>query len=374
MNLREVFSESLENFVFSNSTISINSTNVSTGNSSDVDFSYRTTAHAVVNLLMFLLICLPSLVLNVVNSVAIFFSGKICTVIRVALLNIAFSNVVYLIGLSMYILGFALTIFLQTDRTSLICQFTLVVYYWGFFLRLVGILTFGTVTFITIKFNAQKVNIKALISICAVLWLVSMVGNLPLFIPSYGVIVSDDGLRCTLAGERGNPTPILIHNNVLCTCVGVVCLITTLSLIIAAYCYIRKNSITGNVLMRKALLKFSVFLLTSNCVNFFGFMIVGTLVSSRRQTLVESILLQYVPFLLLSVLSFIAPLSMICIFKFLRVTLSEWMRCKWDCLKKAQQKVKVQPEEQGNSNSKQLEMDHMRMHDVYMFNLQLEVQ
>ena len=214
MNLREVYSESLENIVFVNSTNDINSTNASTGNSSDVDFSYRTTEHAVVHLLMFLLICLPPLVLNVVNSVAISLSGKISTVIRVALLNIALSNVMYLIGLSIYILGFALTIFLQANVTSLVCQFTLVIYYWGSILRLLGVLTFGTVTFITIKYNAQKVNTKVLITVCFVLWLVSLVGNLPLFIPSYGVIVSGDGLRCTLAGERGMPTPILIHNDI----------------------------------------------------------------------------------------------------------------------------------------------------------------
>ena len=350
MNLREVYSESLENFVFGNSTNNINFTNASTGNSSDVEFSYRTTAHAVVHLLMFLLICLPPLVLNVVNSVAIFFSGKVRTVIKVALLNIILANNVYLIGLSMYVLGFALAIFLQTDRTLLDCQFTLVLYFWGSILRLLGVLIFGTVTFIIIKFNLQKVNIKVLVSVCVVLWLVSMVVNLLLFIPSYGVMVSNDGLICTLAGEIGNPTPVLIHNDVLCTWVGVVCLITTLGLVIAAYCYIRKNAIAGDVLMRKALLKFSVFLLTSNCVNLFGFIIVWTLVSSRRQTLAESIPSQYAPFLLLSVLSFITPLSMICIFKFLRETLSKWMRCKWDCLKKAQQPV--QPKVQGNNDLK----------------------
>ena len=347
MNLREVFSESLENIVFVNSTNDINSTNVSTGNSSDVDFSYRTTEHAVVHLLMFLLICLPPLVLNVVNSVAIFFSGKICTVIRVALLNITLSNVMYLIGLSVYLLGFAILVLLQTDRTLLNCQFTLVIYYWGSILRLLGVLTFGTVTFIIIKYNVQKVNNKVLVSVCIILWLVSMVGSLPVFLPGYSVIVARDRLRCTLPVEREMRAPFFLHIASICAFIGIVCLVTTLSLIIAAYCHVKKNSITGNVLMRKALLKFSVFLLTSNFVNLLGFMIIGTLVSSQKKNVVENILSRYAPFLLLSVLSFITPLSMICIFKFLRVTLSEWVRCKWSGLKQVQQQVKVQPGEQG---------------------------
>ena len=352
MNLREVYSESLENIVFVNCTNNFNSTNASSGNSSDVEFSYRTTEHAVVHLLMFLLVCLPPLVLNVVNSVAIFFSCKISTVIRVALLNITLSNIVYLIGLSVYLLGFAMIVLLQTDRTLLNCQFTLVLYYWGFILRLLGVLTFGTGTFIIIKFNTQKVNTKVLVTICIILWLVSMVGSLPVFLPGYSIIVAIDHLRCTLPVERGMRAPFFLHIASICVFIGIVCLVTTLSLIIAAHCHIKKNSITGNVLMRKALLKFSVFLLTSNCVNLFGFMIIGTLLSSRKENLVESILSQYAPFLLLSVLSFITPLSMLCIFKFLRVTLSEWMRCKWDGLKQAQQKVKVQPEEQGNNDFK----------------------
>lgn len=298
-----------------------------TTNETDVVFSFRTPEHVAGHLLMFFVFCFPSLLLNSVNSVAVLFSPAISVAMKVSLINVTLSNIVYVIGVSWYLLGVVVIVIANIEGSVLNCQVAFVLYIWGSVLRFAALLTFGTVAFIIIRYKVDSVKTKILLPMCVIVGILTFLGSLLAFMPQYRVGVTPDGTRCGLSVARGMFTPIYVHVGIFCPLIGVLCLATVLILTINAYCYIRKNTITGNPVLKKALLKFSAFLLTLNVTNIFGFMIVGPLAAARRSSYVENVFYHYAPFLTFSALTVVNPLVMICVFKALRDMLGKCIKC-----------------------------------------------
>ena len=314
-----------------------NETNFTNTTANLKDTSYD--VHIAVHLLIFFVLCLPPLVVNAVNGIAVLLSPTFKKVIKVVLINISVSNIVYLIGLSVWILGFVVRIVNDIYDSSLTCQFNLAIYILGSAARFTFVLAFGTLTFIAIRYGIKKVNMKFLVLFCVLPWTASIASVLFAFIPEYGVVLSrhNNKGRCILKFRRGYVTVVSIHLGVSWVVWGT-CVVLTLVLTIASYRYVKRNAISESTNIQRAILKFSAFLTASSTINIIALLVTPTLffglstIGAGRSRAVSDIFSYYTPLVIFATLSWMTPLMEIYVFNQIREILKKWMTL--GCLKR----------------------------------------
>ena len=248
------------------------------------------------------------------------------------LINVSVSNIIYLTGLSVWILGFVVRIVNDIYDSSLTCQFTLAIFILGSAARFAFVLVFGTVTFLVIRRGIKKVNIKFLILFCVLLWMASIASALFAFIPEYGVVLSrnNNNGRCIFKFRRGYVPVVLIHLGVSWVVWGA-CVVLTLVLTIASYRYVKRNSVSESANVQRAILKFSAFLTASSTINIIALLVTPTLffglsiISAARSRVISDIFSYYTPFVIFAALSWMTPLMEIYVFQQIREILKKWM-------------------------------------------------
>ena len=312
-----------------------NETNFTNTTANLKDTSYD--VHIAVHLLIFFVLCLPPLVVNAVNGIAVLLNPTFKKVIKVVLINISVSNIVYLIGLSVWILGFVVRIVNDIYDSSLTCQFTLAIFILGSAARFAFVLVFGTLTFIVIRYGIKKVNMKFLVLFCVLLWTASIASALFAFIPEYGVVLSrhNNNGRCIF--RFGHVPVVLIHLGASWVVWGT-CVVLTLVLTIASYHYVKRNAISESTNIQRAILKFSAFLTASSTINIIALLVTPTLffglstISTARSRAVSDIFSYYTPLVVFAILSWMTPLMEIYVFNQIREILKKWMTL--GCLKR----------------------------------------
>ena len=300
------------------------------------DFSVE--VHITFHLLIFFLLCLPPLVINTMNTAAVLFGKGFKNIIRLALINISASNIVYLVGLSVWVLGFVVRITSGIDDSSVTCQITLGIFISGSAARFTFVLMFAVLAYLIIKNGLKNIKTKVFTAFSIFMWLGSVAWGFFAFIPGYGFVLSQNRYndRCIFSGPGGYLPLVFIHLGVSWAVWGA-CVLLTLAITIAAYCYINKNTVASATAINRAILRFSYFLVLSTTINitalllsptlFFGFSTIRT----ERSWIIEQLFSYYTPFAIFSTLSWITPLAMLYTFKQIREQLIQWATFK--CMK-----------------------------------------
>ena len=301
------------------------------------DFSIE--VHITFNLLIFFLLCLPPLVINTMNTAAVLFGKGFKSIITLALINISASNIVYLVGLSVWVLGFVVRTTSGIDDSSVTCLFTLGIFISGSAARFAFVLMFAVLAYLIIKNGLKNTKTKVFTAFSIFMWLGSVAWGFFAFIPGYGFVLSRSMFneRCIFSRSGVYLPVVFFHLGISWVVWGTLFVLSTLAITIAAYCYINKNTVASATATNRAILSFSYFLVLSTIINITALLLTPTLfigyrsIQIERNWIIEQLFSYYTPFIIFSTLSWITPLAMLYTFKQIREQLIQWATFK--CMK-----------------------------------------
>ena len=302
------------------------------------DFSIE--VHITFHLLIFFLLCLPPLVINTMNTAAVLFGKGFKSIIRLALINISASNIVYLVGLSVWVLGFVVRTTSGIDDSTVTCLFILEIFITGSAARFAFVFMFAVLAYLIIKNGLKNIKTKVFTAFSIFMWFICFAWGFFAFTPGYEFILSRSRFndRCIFSGSGDYLPLVFIHLGVSWAVWGA-CVLLTLAITIAAYCYIKKNTVARAIAAHRAILRFSYFLVLSTIINITALLLTPTLfigfssltIQTERSWIIQQLFSYYTPLVIFSTLSWITPLAMLYTFKQIREQLIQWATFK--CIK-----------------------------------------
>ena len=213
---------------------------------------------------------IPLLVFNTLLIVAIAVEKSIVGTLRLVLVNIVTAGQVVIVGLiAIFSSSFVITgCWCPQFRPS---DFACRLMYWviasGGAARLMYMTTFAISTYVLVRFGARKMKIWVAIVAVVGVWLAVLLPNAAIFSSDVVLINFHDNNTCAAHGT-GYKAFIYAFGytgvyGLLGFAVSVFCPIVTVW-------FIRHNTISGDLSLVKAMLKFSVFLVLGNVINFVG--------------------------------------------------------------------------------------------------------
>ena len=274
-------------------------------------------------------VCLPPFVVHVINSVAIWCSTSIPTSIKITLINIFLSNIVYSIAVIVWVLGFLIRITNSIKNTSLTCQCMLFLCIFGSLLIFSSIFVFGVTVPVQIRYCSDKRELVRVIAIvCILSWGLCALCSLGAFLPS-GVSINDDGLRCMVVLVRYTPAFYYYHiANIAWLFLGVSCANATIILgcIVCRY-HSRRTSKTIPSKVISSLLIFFFCLVLQSIANIFTMTIFPTVMNTLNKIPLTFDLTYYSTLFLSTILLWPTPVVVLCVFQEPRGVLRRLVCC-----------------------------------------------
>ena len=224
----------------------------------------------VFNVVMLLGVVLPVIAVNTVILVALVLESAIAKAIRSVLGSILVSCNLMALGLAMYhIAGIVLKFSPVNNPPTAPCTVTMFLISFGGAARLVFMATFAVIVYIIVRYG-KATKKKHFVIICfivvAVLWILTFLGNSPLFSQSFIYTWYTGSLSCEFTSSSAYS---YIHFVLYVFFFGLITLSVTITFLVITIRYIKSLTIQ-HVKLNKATIKFGFFLLLGNGINLLG--------------------------------------------------------------------------------------------------------
>ena len=160
---------------------------------------------------------------------------------------------------------------MQPSTPRYLCRVYLWVFATGGVARLWSLAAFSFAILCIVRFGKKTIAVWSAAVVIAVLWLIPMVLSLYLLLPYVFEAQFVDGVACF--PDRNNVIIVQARYTFLLTWSfvgGIIPLIVSIIVPIICLCYIQRNIVTEGTQYRKAMAKFSLFLVVGGCINVAG--------------------------------------------------------------------------------------------------------
>ena len=301
-----------------------------TPTSQDSSFdSVHLAGNAILGAFLLLLISL-----DLLCFVALLFNPKkkFNKMIQIVLSTFILSSMLYLLGLAIVTLAFPVRFFDPVRRP----ESCIAGYFFQFLGGTANLVTFaelGVVTYLIVMKSKTKLQKPAYIVMITIPWILAGLSASAPFIPAYDVIIRDNSeSRCTFSTD-GDVHSLYVHLGLVWGLLGLSSWIINATLMIHMYRKIRKNSITKNNAIQKALLKIAALLTINTLFFILGQLFIPLLVTlfdiDTEEDRVGDISLNFFGTTVFILSQVPVPISMIAVFKPLRESLAYMLKCKF---------------------------------------------
>ena len=271
----------------------------------------------------------PAFIFNILLLVAIIAERTLLGTIRFILCNIITASQVVIFGLAVI-----LVMNITLTGHEVFCRLSHVTLTSGAAARLEYMATFAITVYILVRHGADKLHFRLTLLVGLGLWVFAIIPNTALFSGDVLKITLLDGNDCTAHGKNTNA---LIYAFSYILVYGLGSFTIAIIFPILMVCYIRKHTISGDAQLLKGMVKFAIFLLVGNSMNFIGIsipiLLVAFMPSDNEHQIMEKAL-NYVEgiFIVLSLIP--TPIILLIFFKPVRHRLKKILCFK--CVKKVE--------------------------------------
>ena len=240
-----------------------NVSNVTLGPPRRPPFSYYSLAVTV-----FFLI--PLLLFNILLTLAIAMEKSITGTLRLILVNIVTAGQVVIVGLMMYFIADVIISGCwcpELRPSDFACRLMLWVIASGGAARLMYMTTFAISVYVLVRYGVKKMKMWIAVVAIVGVWVAVLLPNAAIFSPDVVLINFHDNVTCAAHGT-GYKTFIYVFGYM--SVYGLLGFAVSVFSPIATVWYIRHNTISGDITLVKAMVKFAVFLVLGNIINFVG--------------------------------------------------------------------------------------------------------
>ena len=212
----------------------------------------------------------PLLLVNILLIVAIAKEKSIVGTLRLVLLNIVTAGQVVIVGLMMF---FIANVFIsgcwcpELRPSDFACRLMLWVIASGGAARLMYMTTFAISVYVLVRYGVKKMKIWVAVVAVVGVWVAVLLPNAAIFSPDVVLINFHDNVTCAAHGT-GHKTFIYTFGYM--SVYGLLGFAVSVFSPIATVWYIRHNTISGDITLVKGMVKFAVFLVLGNVINFIG--------------------------------------------------------------------------------------------------------
>ena len=210
----------------------------------------------------------PAFIFNILLLVAIIMEKTLPGTIRLILSNIIIASEVVILGIAIILVqNVILSGWKHLSSSLFVCRFIYVTLTSGAAARLMYMATFAITVYVLVRHGPGKLHFRLSFPAGILLWFFAIILNTALFSTDVLDITFHDGSDCAPHGKNVT-TPVYTFTYIVVYglssfTLGVI--FPTLSV-----CYIRKHTISGDTQMLKGMIKFAIFLLVGNSMNFIG--------------------------------------------------------------------------------------------------------
>ena len=190
--------------------------------------------------------------------------------LRLVLVNIVTAGQVVIVGLMMFSIANVIISGCGCPELRL-SDFACRLFTWviasGGAARLMYMTTFAISVYIMVRYGAKKMKIWVAVVAVVGVWVGALLPNAAVFSPDVVLINFHDNVTCAAHGT-GYKTFIYAFGYI--SMYGLLGFAVSVFSPIATAWFIQHNTISGDITLMKAMLKFAVFLILGNVINFFG--------------------------------------------------------------------------------------------------------
>ena len=210
----------------------------------------------------------PAFSFNILLLVAIIVERSLPGTVRFILSNIIIASEVVILGIAIILVqNVILSGWRHLSSSLFVCRLTYVTLTSGAAARLVFMATFAITVYVLVRYGPAKLHFRLSFPAGLILWFLAIILNTALFSTDMLEITFHDGSACAPHGKNVT-TPLYTFTYIvvygLCSfTLGVIFPILAIS-------HIRRNTISGDTKVLNRMIKFAIFLLLGNSMNFIG--------------------------------------------------------------------------------------------------------
>lgn len=261
-------------------------------------------------------IIFPAAILNCINLISLLCHTSLLSSVRLLLGALAAAGILNALGLIMQRLsGIVLASSPLPNPNLGACRFILWIILTGAACRLTFLALFAIFVLVVVTAKPRYTRLIVFAVVCAVVFLVVCAVCALVFAPSLTDVQYVYGVSCAPL-SAGLPTITFVIFYLLVFAAVPFCV--SLIMPIIALCYIKKNTITDDVKIKKAMARFTLFLLIGNIFNFIGIALPAALAAQRTASSINGGVVEYLPYATMSLSLLPSPILMLIFFKAVR--------------------------------------------------------
>lgn len=301
-----------------------------------------------VNGLSIALVCGVGGTLNAVLLVALLCNRhlKKLATLQPILFNIAVAGLVTTAALAMLNVSRMLALVHLLEEATYACRTINALLHVSTGMRTLLLLTISVTIFITIKYGAKKIKVFPLCISLVIMWVIEIASAVPYFTAVYDIETFLDGVNCITqlnSLSYGHVAVSIALGDMPSRIIAVV-------MVICTAVHIRKNTITEETTMKRAMIRFAVLLLLMNFVTLFGIALPAVhFVLPNLVTPTTYVILKTFTYIFLCIPVIATPVLMMAIFKPVSKAVKEVVTCK-SCVKRVRTS-KGQPESSSSGQA-----------------------
>ena len=267
--------------------------------------------------ILLFVIMIPAAILNSTILVSLLLQSSLLPTVRLVLGALTVAGLLNAFGLIMQRLGGIIVSSTQNPNPNLeVCRFILWIIEVGAACRLTFMAIFSVSVLVIVitkpKYAKPIVFVVAFAAAFLVICAVCALQFSPVIDATYAF-----GVSCVPLSV-GAPTITFFVFYIILFAVVPLCVTVVMPIIVV--CYIKRNTITDDVKIKKAMARFTLFLLIGNVVNFIGIVLPAVYVAQRTasSSTANGSVKEYIPHVLMSVSLLPTPILMLIFFKAVR--------------------------------------------------------
>ena len=255
--------------------------------------------------------------------------------LRLVLVNIVTAGQVVIVGLMMACISNVIITGCwcpELRPSDFACRLMMWITLSGGAARLMYMTTFAISVYVLVRYGARKMKIWVVIVTVIGVWVGVLLPNAAIFSPDVGLINFHDNVTCAVHGT-GYKT--LFYTFGYISVYGLLGFAVSVFSPIGTVWFIRHNTISTDVTLVKAMMKFAVFLILGNVINFFGHIVplifaTSALDGMKSYTLEKAFIYTRGVLILISLIP--TPVTILVYFRPVRQRMKHMMCCV--CMKK----------------------------------------
>ena len=287
------------------------------------DTVYNINVHSVAELFVILF---PGIFLNSLVTVLVATEKKLAKPVRLVLINILIACVFNgVAGVMIDIADAIISSNPSVQHALYFCHYFTWHLQTGGGCRTLSMATFAVVVYRIVRGGIRLIKTKWLVLELGTIWIIAGLFNMAVFSEAVLDVKLVKGFACSLGIH--DHVIAYVYTALYCLLFGLIPYIITIAIPVVSFCQIKRNSITEDTHNQKALLKFCLFLLIGNTMNFIGQIVpIIVVVIAPKVDAGEVVLILEGTLLYLSLLP--TPLIIIIYFRAIRQKVVRLMKCK----------------------------------------------